>query len=157
MSEDPEGLCIIAGGYAHLIKRQIFDNQPGLESRFVWKFDCPGYNIEELYQIFLYNLGDRKIREEDLPEIKDMFHANEGAFPAMARDVDNLIFYIDVELDSGDLSDPEELSESKETIITLEVMKVAFETLKRNNADIDKKEVRRHNPLMDLFESMSSR
>lgn len=120
LSEDPQGTCIIMAGYRNLIKKHILDAQPGLESRFMWKFDCPGYTINELYEIFLLNLGDRQLDSKDQKAIQDLFSHSKSSFSAMARDVERLIFFIDLEL-CGD------------NIITLEHFKAALDRLNENS------------------------
>jgi DNA polymerase III delta prime subunit len=60
MSEHPEDWIIYMAGYEHLLKSTVFKAQPGLESRFFWKFNCADYKPRELFKIFEKQLKDIK-------------------------------------------------------------------------------------------------
>src|SRR5690606_7589073 len=48
MSEHPDEIVVIFGGYREKMRQTIFHVQPGLESRCTWIFDIAGYTPEEM-------------------------------------------------------------------------------------------------------------
>jgi Cdc6-like AAA superfamily ATPase len=52
LSDHKDNLMVIVAGYEEPMKRVFFKANPGLESRFIWRFKMPGYNAKELKSIF---------------------------------------------------------------------------------------------------------
>ena len=81
-------MCIIAG-YEHELKDCFFSFNPGLESRFTWKFTIDDYDHKELLQIF-----EKKIKESgwDIKEpLEDSwFEKNKPYFKYYGRDMETL-------------------------------------------------------------------
>jgi len=81
-------MCIIAG-YEHELKDCFFSFNPGLESRFTWKFTIDDYDHKELLQIF-----EKKIKEAgwDVKEpLEDSwFEKNKPYFKYYGRDMETL-------------------------------------------------------------------
>ncbi len=81
-------MCIIAG-YEHELKDCFFSFNPGLESRFTWKFTIDDYDHKELLQIF-----EKKIKEAgwDVKEpLEDgWFEKNKPYFKYYGRDMETL-------------------------------------------------------------------
>jgi len=81
-------MCIIAG-YEHELKECFFSFNPGLESRFTWKFTIDDYDHKELLQIF-----EKKIKESgwDIKEpLEDSwFEKNKPYFKYYGRDMETL-------------------------------------------------------------------
>ena len=94
MSENPD-LVVIFGGYEDLMKEGIFEMQKGLPRRCMWHFRCDPYSGEELFRIFLKQLKgeDLKIREVNMPYIRDMIIQNIDDFPNYGGDTERLVFY----------------------------------------------------------------
>lgn len=91
MSEHPGEIIVVFAGYHDLIAGRIFTANPGLKSRFKWKFECSGYSTEELFDIFKTKLAARKWKIENEERVKQMFREQADAFPSFGRDVENLV------------------------------------------------------------------
>ena len=52
LSDHKDDLMVIVAGYEDPMKRVFFKANPGLESRFIWRFKMPGYSAKELKGIF---------------------------------------------------------------------------------------------------------
>jgi len=52
LSDHKDDLMVIVAGYEEPMKRIFFKANPGLESRFIWRFKMPGYSAKELCDIF---------------------------------------------------------------------------------------------------------
>lgn len=122
MSEHPGKIIIIMAGYKHLMKSKIFALQPGLARRFMWHFDCKGYSIDELYQIF--ELKCKKLKFDDKSECKKIFFEHKKSFPNFGGDVERLCFLCKLEM----FGNP---------VITPDILKRALDRLKDNNIDGD--------------------
>jgi chromosomal replication initiation ATPase DnaA len=59
LSDRKHNLMVILAGYEADLENHIFRINPGLKSRFIWKFDIPPYSVGELFQI-LCNLCDKR-------------------------------------------------------------------------------------------------
>lgn len=81
-------MCIIAG-YEHELKECFFSFNPGLESRFTWKFTIDDYDHKELLQIF-----EKKIKESGWnvkePLEDSWFEKNKPYFKYYGRDMETL-------------------------------------------------------------------
>jgi SpoVK/Ycf46/Vps4 family AAA+-type ATPase len=81
-------MCIIAG-YEKELNECFFNYNPGLESRFTWKFKIDEYNHSELKQIF-----EKKIKDcgWDLKEPleEEWFKKNKDFFRYFGRDMETL-------------------------------------------------------------------
>jgi SpoVK/Ycf46/Vps4 family AAA+-type ATPase len=82
-------MCIIAG-YEHELKDCFFSFNPGLESRFTWKFTIDDYDHKELLQIF-----EKKIKEAGWdvkePLEDEWFEKNKSYFKYYGRDMETLL------------------------------------------------------------------
>ena len=83
-----EFMCIIAG-YEEELKSCFFSYNPGLESRFTWKFKIDEYSPEELRQIFEKKIVDCgwKLKE---PLTNEWFEKNKEFFTYFGRDMEIL-------------------------------------------------------------------
>ena len=99
LSENPNSILVIMAGYKNLINENLFSTQPGLRSRFMWHFECNGYNAKELYQIFLVMLKKEKwkIVKRDREDIYQLIKTNIKNFKAHARDIQRLFFFSQLE------------------------------------------------------------
>ncbi len=95
MSEHPEELIIIMAGYENKIKNNLFAVQPGLVRRFMWSFDCKGYTIEELFDIWKLQLKPKTLADES--RSLDVFRQNINFFPNYAGDTLRLVNFAKLE------------------------------------------------------------
>lgn len=97
MSQHPNEIIIIFAGYKDKLEAGVFLAQPGLKRRFMYHFECDGYNAEQLFRIFKYQLskgGWGLINEE---EILKLFVLNKNSFPAYGGDTERLTHFAEVE------------------------------------------------------------
>jgi len=81
-------MCIIAG-YEQELKDCFFSYNPGLESRFTWKFKIDDYNPTELRLIFEKKITDNNWSlKEDLSD--QWFEKNKDFFSFFGRDMETL-------------------------------------------------------------------
>lgn len=99
LSENSDNIFVIMAGYKDLIRDKIFTNQPGLKSRFMWHFECNGYDDDELYRIFLLMLKNEgwKLVKEHKPQLRELITSNVSNFKSFARDIQRLIFFSQLE------------------------------------------------------------
>jgi DNA polymerase III delta prime subunit len=96
MSERPDEIVIIMAGYQDKIENGLFRSQPGLVRRFMWTFDCSGYNIDELFEIFKQQLGSKWKLKNPLSARK-LFHEHADSFPNFAGDTLKLVNYVTIQ------------------------------------------------------------
>jgi len=97
LSENPGKIIVIMAGYRELMVKKVFDVQPGLISRFMWHFECPGYNAEELFDIFLIMSEKDGWVVKNHSDIRDLFFNEYNRFNSNARDVQKLLFFSQLE------------------------------------------------------------
>jgi DNA polymerase III delta prime subunit len=95
LSQNPRKIVVIFAGYEDLMQKTVFAAQPGLVRRFMWHFNCVGYNAEELYEIFSLQLNKFKWKIENREEVLDLFRKNMDAFPSFGGDTERLINYVE--------------------------------------------------------------
>lgn len=83
-------LMIIIAGYENELNDCFFSHNPGLSSRFVWRFNIEQYSSEELYQIFLKKIEEDEWKTDNSFN-KDWFEKNKEYFKYYGRDIEVLI------------------------------------------------------------------
>ena len=89
-------ICIIAG-YEQAIQDCIFAHNPGMASRFRFKFRIEKYNHAELQQIFASKLAQNNWQyhaEISAKQIDDFFKRNYEQFKYYGRDMETLLFHV---------------------------------------------------------------
>ena len=81
-------MCIIAG-YEKELHDCFFSYNPGLESRFTWKFQIDDYSASDLRLIFEKKVSDCKWSVKD-PLLDAWFEKNKSLFPYYGRDMETL-------------------------------------------------------------------
>tara|TARA_B110000483_G_C18206056_1_gene547651 strand:- start:631 stop:1809 length:1179 start_codon:yes stop_codon:yes gene_type:complete len=90
LSRHKNNLMVIIAGYEENIKHQFFSANPGLESRFIWRFSMEPYNSLELYKIFQKMVSD--IEWTLLPTITvKWFDKNKEHFKYNGRDIEQFL------------------------------------------------------------------
>ena len=135
-------MCIIAG-YEDELKECFFSYNPGLESRFTWKFKIDEYTHTELMQIF-----EKKIREcgWDLKEpLNDnWFEKNKSYFNYYGRDMETLFSKVKIAHSRRVFCLPKE----DKTKINMEDLEKGFDTYKNmGDGELKRKEQERLNQL----------
>jgi SpoVK/Ycf46/Vps4 family AAA+-type ATPase len=97
MSDYKDDLMVIIAGYEHELKEQFFAANPGLESRFMWKFTIDKYTTEEIRQIL-----EKKVREEgwtmdiDIKTQLAWFEKHKDDFRHYGRDIEQLLLHVKI-------------------------------------------------------------
>ena len=95
LSQYRDNWMVIIAGYEEEIKQQFFKTNPGLESRFIWRFTLDSYTSVELFEIFkkkvLKNGWTLDTIERKVGE--GWFQKNKAAFPFLGRDMEALFTY----------------------------------------------------------------
>jgi len=58
LSDHKDGLIVIVAGYEACVNERFFKLNPGLESRFSWRFTIDDYTSSEVWQIFKKKVSD---------------------------------------------------------------------------------------------------
>jgi len=97
ISQHPKEIIIIFAGYKDLMETGIFSFQPGLRRRFMWQFDCNGYNETQLFDIFKMQLRKKGWGLVDEDATCPLFVKYKDAFPAFGGDTERLTFFAELE------------------------------------------------------------
>jgi len=90
LSDHKKELMVIIAGYKEELDKCFFSYNPGLESRFAWKFKIKEYTSSELAKIFQKKVLDaRWVLEMDL-NCEKWFEEKMDSFKNYGRDVENL-------------------------------------------------------------------
>lgn len=91
MSENKKKFIIIMIGYENSIKQNLFNSNPGLESRFTTdtRFTINDYNASELAEIYWNNILKHNFVLSDATEqqVKNLLKENFNLFPGFGRSV----------------------------------------------------------------------
>lgn len=130
MSERHREIIVIFLGYKDLLENGVYNAQPGLKRRFMWQFNCDGYNGEELFEIFKMQLTKKGWKLSDEKKVMELICTNSKYFPAYGGDTERAAFFSELEHSKDYVSG--ENSVSSNTIDPSHVKK-GIETLIKNN------------------------
>ncbi len=118
-------MCIIAG-YEDELKDCFFSFNPGLESRFTWKFNIDKYSPSEMKQIFQKKIKDNgwSLKEEIDDE---WFDKNKEFFTYYGRDMETLFSKVKIAHSRRVFCLPKE----EKTKITIKDLEKGFEIYKK--------------------------
>jgi hypothetical protein len=94
LSHNRENIMFIIAGYEKELDANFFGLNPGLESRFVWRFKIDNYTYDDLWQIFLHKVKVAGWTCDDALSQggKAWFKTKFDNFTGLGRDVDTLLF-----------------------------------------------------------------
>lgn len=95
LSFHKDDLMVIIAGYEKELEETIFTANPGLKSRFIWRFEMEKYDYEELYYIFLNMVGKVKWKVDDSIN-KTWFLEKKDKFESFGRDIESLLTHIKI-------------------------------------------------------------
>jgi hypothetical protein len=95
LSDHKDDLMVIVAGYEEPMKRVFFKANPGLESRFIWRFKMPGYNAKELRGIFEKKVSHAGWDISSTP-LQQWFDDKMKHFAHFGRDMEMLFIYTKV-------------------------------------------------------------
>lgn len=156
MSQNPNKIIIIMAGYKDLLETGIFTVQPGLQRRFMWQFDCEGYNGLELYQILESQAKEGGWGFVNDEEIKNLIEKNVDAFPAFGGDTKRLLFYSKLEHSSEFMTNSKNMSIN---LLSTQHIRKGLIKLKENNIQQKSKTdtTINTNPLANMMKAFSGR
>jgi len=154
VSQNPDDIIIIMGGYEDMLRAGPFAVQPGLYRRFMWHFECEGYTIDELFEVFKKQLHDKGWSLRDERECLNIFRQNGDAFPFYGGDTERLRFLSELEDSYKHLrvDSDEDLEDSgvDSNVITPNMLRLAIDNLRRNNMK-SRPEVESDNPMVNMM------
>ena len=91
LSDHKDNIMVIIAGYEEELKTCFFSYNPGLESRFTWRFKTDEYTPDELRQIFIKKVEDAGWYVSTEVKIEeDWFKKNIEYFKYYGRDMETL-------------------------------------------------------------------
>ena len=94
LSHNRENIMFIIAGYEKELDVNFFGLNPGLESRFVWRFKIDNYTFDDLWQIFQHKVKVAGWSCDDalIAGGKTWFKTKFDSLTGLGRDVDTLLF-----------------------------------------------------------------
>jgi SpoVK/Ycf46/Vps4 family AAA+-type ATPase len=95
LSAHKDNLMVIIAGYEEALRTSFFSINPGLSSRFLWRFTIDPYSPKELRQIFIKKVADSQWTLEN-PETDfsvKWFEKRKNNFIQFGRDMESLFTY----------------------------------------------------------------
>jgi SpoVK/Ycf46/Vps4 family AAA+-type ATPase len=97
LSDNKDNLIVIIAGYENEVNERFFKLNPGLESRFSWRFTIDDYSSSELWQIFKKKIdGIGWINDVSDSDGEAWFKRKYSDFPGFGRDIDSLLFKVKI-------------------------------------------------------------
>jgi hypothetical protein len=95
LSSHKDNLMVIIAGYEEALRSSFFSINPGLSSRFLWRFTIDAYSPKELRQIFIKKVVDSKwtLENPDVEFSVKWFENNKASFIQFGRDMESLFTY----------------------------------------------------------------
>ena len=125
LTEKKNSLICIVAGYKNEVNDCFFAFNKGLESRFPIRFEIDGYDENELYQIFKQKIDKCKWSLSNKIN-SDFFKDKKQDFQYFGRDIENFISQVRRCHSRRVFT----LSNEEKTIITMEDLKIGFESFK---------------------------
>jgi len=130
LSQHPNEIIVIFAGYKDLMENGLFTYQPGLKRRFMWQFDCSGYTINQLFDIFTLQLNNKGWDLSDYSATFDFFKQNASSFPSFGGDTERLCFFSELEHSLDYINNNDDLALN---IILPDQVRRGFIKLNQNN------------------------
>jgi SpoVK/Ycf46/Vps4 family AAA+-type ATPase len=97
LSDHKDGLIVIVAGYEACVNERFFKLNPGLESRFSWRFTIDDYTSSEVWQIFKKKVADSDWTHSISESVgEDWFRRRYKDLPGFGRDIDALFFKVKI-------------------------------------------------------------
>lgn len=94
LSEHKDDLMVIIAGYENELNKSFFGANPGLTSRFIWRFSMQPYTMTELNKIFNKMVLDQEWSLDEKLILPDKWFADrKDNFTNYGRDIEALITY----------------------------------------------------------------
>jgi hypothetical protein len=128
LSQHPRDIIVIFAGYKDLLEAGPFTAQPGLVRRFMWQFNCDGYNEEELFDIFKLQVKKDGWEFEDEDGIRQLVSKHYSSFEAYGADIERTFFLSKLE-HSRDFM----CGQSKQRLLSVSQVERGIKLLRENN------------------------
>ena len=93
LSDHKNNLMVIIAGYENELNNSFFRSNPGLESRFMWRFKTDCYNATELKSIFKKKVEEAEWTIDESAISDAWFEKRKEKFPSFGRDMEMLFSY----------------------------------------------------------------
>ena len=151
LSQHPKDIIVIFAGYKDLLETGAFAAQKGLKRRFMWQFNCSGYNSKELFDIFNFQLKAKGWEISNPDEVSALFNDNYDAFKSFAGDTDRLCFFSKLEHSRDYIGNNDHLK-----LNSLETSHIKSGILKLRENSMHEDFETTNNPMANLMRMMSS-
>ena len=92
LSDHKDNLMVIIAGYENELKESFFSANPGLDSRFTWRFKIDDYTANDLYNIFLKKVSDIEWQVDPDSKITvEWFKKHKECFSFFGRDIETIL------------------------------------------------------------------
>ena len=92
LSDNKDNLMVIIAGYEKELKESFFSANPGLDSRFTWRFKIDEYTADDLYKIFLKKVADIDWELDANSKITvEWFKRHKECFTFFGRDIETVL------------------------------------------------------------------
>lgn len=92
LSDHKDNLMVIIAGYEKELKESFFSANPGLDSRFTWRFKIDEYTADDLYNIFLKKVSDIEWQiDADSKITVEWFKKRKECFTFFGRDMETIL------------------------------------------------------------------
>lgn len=92
LSDHKDNLMVIIAGYEKELKESFFSANPGLDSRFTWRFKIEEYTADDLYNIFLKKVSDIEWQiDSDSKITVEWFKKRKECFTFFGRDMETIL------------------------------------------------------------------
>ena len=93
LSDHKNNLMVIIAGYENELNNSFFRSNPGLESRFMWRFKTDCYNAKELKSIFKKKVDEAGWTIDESAITDTWFEKRKDHFPSFGRDMEMMFSY----------------------------------------------------------------
>lgn len=146
LSQHPGEIIVIFAGYKDLLEAGVFSAQPGLKRRFMWQFECSGYNEQELFEIIKLQANTKGWNFSDEQEIKRIVEENYDVFEGYGGDTKRALFFAQLEHSREFIGNEKRVEINT---LTPNHIKIGIEKLRENN--IQNGEHTSDNPMANMM------
>ena len=136
LSDHKDDLMVIIAGYENELENHFFNANPGLDSRFIWRFKIDSYTPHDLTDIFRTKILESgwDVEGPDVVESR-WFEKHKKTFVHFGRDMEILFFYTKIQHSKRVFGKPAEI----QRILIREDLEKGFELFMENAKRSDDK------------------